>query len=63
VASLILLVLIFAAGLLASRIAPYGYQEVNLHALNAGPSWSHPFGAVPSARASTYAKAMPTTSG
>ncbi len=45
VASLILLVLIFAAGLLASRLAPYGYQEVNLHALNAGPSWSHPFGA------------------
>jgi peptide/nickel transport system permease protein len=35
----------FAAGLLASRLAPYGYQEVNLHALNASPSWSHPFGA------------------
>ena len=45
VASVILLVLIFAAGLLASRLAPYGYQEVNLHALNSGPSWSHPFGA------------------
>jgi ABC-type dipeptide/oligopeptide/nickel transport system permease subunit len=45
VASLILLVLIFAAGLLASRLAPYGYQEANLHALNSGPSWSHPFGA------------------
>ena len=44
-ASLILLVVIFAAGLLASKIAPYGYQEVNLHALNSGPSWSHPFGA------------------
>ena len=36
VASLILLVLIFAAGLLASRLAPYGYQEANLHALNSG---------------------------
>jgi peptide/nickel transport system permease protein len=35
----------FVAGLLASRLAPYGYQEVNLHALNASPSWSHPFGA------------------
>jgi peptide/nickel transport system permease protein len=45
VASLVILVLIFAAGLLASRLAPYGYQEVNLHALNSGPSWSHPFGA------------------
>jgi peptide/nickel transport system permease protein len=44
-ASLIVLVLMFAAGLLASRLAPYGYQEPNLHALNAGPSWSHPFGA------------------
>ncbi|MDP9261393.1 MAG: ABC transporter permease, partial [Actinomycetota bacterium] len=45
VASLIVLVLMFAAGLLASRLAPYGYQEPNLNALNAGPSWSHPFGA------------------
>jgi peptide/nickel transport system permease protein len=45
VASLILLVSIFAAGLLASSLAPYGYQEANLHALNSGPSWSHPFGA------------------
>jgi peptide/nickel transport system permease protein len=45
VTSLIVLVLMFAAGLLASRLAPYGYQEVNLHALNASPSWSHPFGA------------------
>jgi peptide/nickel transport system permease protein len=45
VASLVILVLIFAAGLLASRLTPYGYQEVNLHALNSGPSWSHPFGA------------------
>jgi len=45
VASLIVLVLLFAAGLLASRIAPYGYQEANLQALNARPSWSHPFGA------------------
>jgi peptide/nickel transport system permease protein len=45
VASLIVLVLMFAAGLLASRLAPYGYQEPNLHALNASPSWSHPFGA------------------
>ena len=44
VASLILLILIFAAGLLASRLAPYGYQEANLHGLNASPSWSHPFG-------------------
>jgi ABC-type dipeptide/oligopeptide/nickel transport system permease subunit len=45
VASLVVLVLMFAVGLLASTLAPYGYQEVNLHALNASPSWSHPFGA------------------
>lgn len=45
VASLIVLVVLFAAGLLAPRIAPYGYQEPNLQALNASPSWSHPFGA------------------
>lgn len=45
VASLIVLVLLFAAGLLAPSIAPYGYQEPNLQALNDGPSWSHPFGA------------------
>jgi peptide/nickel transport system permease protein len=45
VASLFVLILLFAAGLLASRLAPYGYQEPNLHALNSGPSWSHPFGA------------------
>jgi peptide/nickel transport system permease protein len=45
VASLIVLILLFAAGLLASNLAPYGYQEPNLHALNASPSWSHPFGA------------------
>ena len=45
VASLVVLVLLFAAGLLAPRIAPYGYQEPNLQALNSGPSWSHPFGA------------------
>jgi ABC-type dipeptide/oligopeptide/nickel transport system permease subunit len=44
VASLILLVLIFAAGLLAPRLAPYGYEEANLHSLNASPNWSHPFG-------------------
>ena len=40
-----MLVVLFAAGLLAPRIAPYGYQEPNLQALNASPSWAHPFGA------------------
>ena len=37
--------MLFAAGLLAPRIAPYGYQEPNLQALNASPSWPHLFGA------------------
>jgi ABC-type dipeptide/oligopeptide/nickel transport system permease subunit len=44
VASLLILVGVFAAGFLASRLAPYGYEEVNIHALSSGPSWAHPFG-------------------
>jgi ABC-type dipeptide/oligopeptide/nickel transport system permease subunit len=44
VASLLIVTLAFAAGFLASRLAPYGYEEVNIHALSSGPSWSHPFG-------------------
>src|SRR5262245_16818156 len=43
-ASLILLVVVSAAGLLAAHIAPYGYLEVNPTALSSGPTWAHPFG-------------------
>jgi ABC-type dipeptide/oligopeptide/nickel transport system permease subunit len=42
--SLIVLLLIFGAGLFANFLAPYKYQEINLNALSAKPSWNHPFG-------------------
>ncbi|MFL5952385.1 MAG: ABC transporter permease subunit [Gaiellaceae bacterium] len=45
VISLAILVVVFAAGFLSSYLAPYGYAQVDIHALNAAPSWSHPFGA------------------
>src|SRR5689334_21476071 len=44
VASLFILAVLFAAGFLAGHIAPYGYDEVNVNALSAAPSWAHPFG-------------------
>jgi peptide/nickel transport system permease protein len=43
-ASLAVLVLMFGAGLLASHVAPYGYDTPDLNALSAAPSWAHPFG-------------------
>src|SRR5262249_11170176 len=42
--SLIVLLLIFSAGLFANYLAPYKYQEINLNALSAKPSWHHLFG-------------------
>lgn len=42
--SLLLLLGLFAVGLLSRHIAPYGYLDVNIHALSADPSWAHPFG-------------------
>ncbi len=44
VASLLILTVVFAAGFLASHLAPYGYEQVNIKALSSGPSWAHPFG-------------------
>lgn len=43
-ASLVVLVLMFTAGLFASHVAPYGFDTPNLNALNQSPSWAHPFG-------------------
>jgi peptide/nickel transport system permease protein len=43
-ASAVFLAAVFAFGPLASRIAPYGYLEVNINALSQAPSWAHPFG-------------------
>ena len=42
--SLIVLLLIFGAGLCANFLAPYKYQEINLNALSAKPSVHHLFG-------------------
>jgi peptide/nickel transport system permease protein len=42
--SLVVLTIIFGAGLLARHYAPYGYLEVNIKALSQAPSWAHPFG-------------------
>lgn len=44
VASLAILAVVFTAGFLASHLAPFGYEEVNINALSSGPTWSHPFG-------------------
>ena len=43
-ASLVVLTFIFSAGLLASHIAPYSYNAVDLTSLSKAPTWSHPFG-------------------
>jgi peptide/nickel transport system permease protein len=42
--SLIVLLLIFGAGVFANFLAPYSYQEINLNALSAKPSMHHLFG-------------------
>jgi len=42
--SLVILLLIFGAGLFANYLAPYQYQEINLNALSAKPSLHHLFG-------------------
>jgi glutathione transport system permease protein len=44
VVSLVVLVIVFAAGIFANHLAPYGYDEVNINALSKAPSWAHPFG-------------------
>jgi ABC-type dipeptide/oligopeptide/nickel transport system permease subunit len=44
VASLLIVAVVFSAGFLASHLASYGYEEVNIKALSSGPSWAHPFG-------------------
>jgi ABC-type dipeptide/oligopeptide/nickel transport system permease subunit len=44
VASLVIVTVVFSAGFLASQLASYGYEEVNIKALSSGPSWAHPFG-------------------
>jgi peptide/nickel transport system permease protein len=43
-ASLVVLLTIFAAGAFASVVAPYSYSDVNIDALTQGPSLHHLFG-------------------
>jgi peptide/nickel transport system permease protein len=42
--ALVVLVVIFAVGALASILAPYSITAINVHALSQSPSWHHPFG-------------------
>lgn len=44
VVSLVVLLVVCFGGLFAAQLAPQTYQEVNLSALNSGPTWAHPFG-------------------
>jgi ABC-type dipeptide/oligopeptide/nickel transport system permease subunit len=38
------IVVIYGAGIFAPVVAPYGFNEADLHDPYAGPSWSHPLG-------------------
>ncbi|MBA3734484.1 MAG: ABC transporter permease [Actinobacteria bacterium] len=42
--SLLIFAFVVTAGLFAGPLAPYEYTHIDVHALNAGPSWSHLFG-------------------
>jgi peptide/nickel transport system permease protein len=44
VAGLLVLCILFSAGLLASHLALYGYAEIKTNALSSPPTWAHPFG-------------------
>src|SRR5438093_196911 len=44
VVSLIILVIILGAGLLAPWVAPYGFEGYDVNSLEAAPSLHHPFG-------------------
>lgn len=39
-----ILLALFVVGFFAHRLAPYGYDAVNIHALGQSPSWAHLFG-------------------
>lgn len=44
VAALIVIVIIYSAGILAPWIAPYSFTQTDFENVLAGPSWDHPFG-------------------
>lgn len=41
---LLVIAVLYAAGMFAPLVAPYGYSEQNLDNVFQGPSWEHPFG-------------------
>jgi ABC-type dipeptide/oligopeptide/nickel transport system permease subunit len=44
VVSIFIIVVIYGAGILAPWVAPYDFNEADLHDRNAAVSWDHPFG-------------------
>lgn len=44
VAAIVVIVIIYGAGILAPIVAPYGFSEPDFANTQAGPSWSHPLG-------------------
>ncbi len=44
IAAIIVIVIIYGAGILAPILAPYGFSEADFANTHAGPSWSHPLG-------------------
>ncbi len=44
VAAIAIIVVVYGAGIFAPIVAPYGFNEADLHDPYAGPSWSHPLG-------------------
>jgi ABC-type dipeptide/oligopeptide/nickel transport system permease subunit len=44
VAAICVIVVVYGAGIFAPLVAPYGFNEADLHDPYAGPTWSHPLG-------------------
>jgi peptide/nickel transport system permease protein len=44
VVAIVIIVVIYGAGIFAPLVAPYGFNEADLHNPYQGPSWSHPLG-------------------
>lgn len=44
VVAIVIIVVIYGAGTFAPLVAPYGFNEADLHNPYQGPSWSHPLG-------------------
>jgi ABC-type dipeptide/oligopeptide/nickel transport system permease subunit len=44
VVAIFVILVVYGAGIFAPLVAPYGFNEADLHDPYAGPSWSHPLG-------------------